>query len=157
MQANQLNYYTVCILLCACSKMRIYCEVYIYIHLCMYVCMYVYPHLHNAILCLCMYVHNACAIHSYVCICIIIHATWAMLAQHRGQNEQVDDSCRLSKRQAHTAIDDCKLLGRLATYTALTVAMEHYSKDKGAFITTSHSEYAHGCYVITCQASFQTS
>ena len=41
------------------------------------------------------------------------------------------------------------IASHLAAYTALTVALEHYAKDKGAFITASNSEYAHGCYVLT--------
>ena len=37
----------------------------------MYVCMYIHR-LRNAILCLCMYIHNACIIQSYARICMSV-------------------------------------------------------------------------------------
>ena len=95
----------------------------------MYICS-----LHNAILCLCMYIHNTCAIQSYARACISV-----MLAQclhnNKAKMRPVGDNCGLSggrfAQQATIAS-----FGGLAAYIALTAALVCYAKDKRAFITT---------------------
>ena len=42
-----------------------------FVWVCMYVCMYI-SRLRNAILCLCMYIRNACTIQSYARVCISV-------------------------------------------------------------------------------------
>ena len=52
--------------------------------ICMYVCMYIHK-LHNAILCLCMYIRNTCAIQSYARVCMSV-TLCTMLAQFSSLN-----------------------------------------------------------------------
>ena len=124
-------------------------------YVCMYVCMYIRS-LRNAILCLCVCIRNACAIQSYVHVCISVMLC-AMLAQQQGQNVPRGDNCGLSGGKFAQQVPIASV-GRLAAYVALTAVLARYAKDKGAFITARqrvgqtiedlrHSGCAHGRYI----------
>ena len=125
---------------------------------CTYICS-----LRNAILCLCMYIRNACAIQSYARVCISV-----TLAQCLHNNETKlhlggGDNCGLSRGRFTQQVTIASFGHWLLNYIALTAALvrytkEYYTKDKGAFITARqrvgqiikdlrHSEYAHGRYI----------
>ena len=68
----------------------------------------------------------------YACACISVMLC-TMLAQQRGQNVPRGDNCGLSGGRFAQQVTIASA-GRLAVYIALTAALAHHAKDKGAFI-----------------------
>ena len=98
----------------------------------MYVYMYIRS-LRNVILCLYMYIRNACTIQSYVRVCMSV-TLCAMLVQQQGQNVPRGNDCGLTGGQFAQQVLIASV-SSLAAYIARTAALARYAKDKGAFIT----------------------